>query len=785
MPLRMTQKLESLNKNDIINFTYNLCTIMGISKRIDEIIDCRKGRGDYEGKGHLQVVSSKITFFENIKQILEDYSNFRDKVIREIEHGEGEYYGISIEDPIFEHKIISANPDNVIAKVKKALAILGELKTRFDRETINISVIGRAGQGKSRLLQSISGVDNAIIPADSGGDCTGAKSVICNTPEKLHAIINCYNEKELLEQVQKYLDALNYGKTLGSVSQIPNIDVIAIGQKELTNKQESYYARLLSYVNHYDEYSNLIGSAFSVDDQNDIRQYVAQYLLDRTEVYKYLAVKEVRIYTPFNYPDAGKIMLVDTIGLGDTSIGLREKMLDTLINDSDAAIMLRRPDKERDGVRVEDDELYDMINERMTGRDIEKWLFYVLNIYADNHVTGENLYKQLLRKFGKSLKAAFIKKIDCADKIAVEEELIIPMLDILAKNLEKIDNSLLDSANKLFTECYNDFFTLSEKVKSLSDSNFTKALNTGGLFDTLYEDDLKLARKLEELNMEYKDHTRKCIDIENEVKKSISTIINKCPTYDEILDLLKDGKTHPTSLYEKMSDQYRASISDEFNEINKDTIVALQEGLKHSIIEALRADDGGKLNVIPLNTDNDTPDKIEWLEAFISQKLTEFPLIRDTFTDILNYRLNIEGMLEYYVNTSLECMDPEEKKKFSRIDFSTAESKADEAGLIEQALLASSQTVANTLINMIQGLLQIPYNSFYARIRKLRERIIFSKNGERELKNMYREFATYIWHDRFASMAIKQVAMQELNTIIDSFASNRTKNLFIIKLDKQ
>lgn len=758
---------------------------MGISEKINDIIDRRKGQGAYEGKGHLQVVLNKITFLERIKQILIDYNNFRNRAFAQIQNKKGEYYEFSMEDPAFEQKIISATPDDAIITVERALDKLKELKVRFERDTINISVIGRAGQGKSRLLQSISGVDNAIIPADSGGDCTGAKSVICNSSEPLCAYINCYNEKELLEQVQRYLDSLNYGEILGSVSQIPAIDTNRIAEKELTNKQESYYERLLAYVNHYNEYSALIGTTRQVSAKDDIRQYVAQYLLDGTKVYKFLAVKEVQICTPFNYADAGKIMLIDTIGLGDTSIGLREKMLDTLVNDSDAAIMLRRPDKERDGVREEDNDLYDMINERMAGRDIEKWLFYVLNIYADNSKTGENLYEQLMRKFGKTLKAAFIKKIDCADKNAVEEKLIIPMLDNLSSNLTDVDNSLLRVANTLLINSYNEFFALGERVKSLSDSNFVKALDAGGLFDTLYEDELNLARKLEELNLQYKNHTVKCEDIENEVKKSLVTITDECPTYDEILNNLKDGKTHPATLYEKMSDQYRALISDKFDEINKETVVALQEGLKHSIIEVLRADDGGRLNIVPLNTENSAPDNIEWLDAFITQKLTEFPIVKEAFLDILNYRLNIEGMLEYYVNTSLEYLDPEEKKKFTRIDFSSVESKEEEAELIEQALLAAARDVAHTLVNMIQDLLQIPYNSFYARIRKLRERIIYSKHGGRELKNLYRQFATQIWRERFAMVATKQVTMGELNAICDKFVNNRIKSQFIVKLENQ
>ncbi len=736
----------------------------------------------------MQVVLNKINFFGKIKQVLEEYTAFRNKVISQIERETGDYYGMCLEDPTFEQKINAASADVVIAKVESALKKLEELKIRFERETVNISVIGRAGQGKSRLLQSISGVNNAIIPADSGGDCTGAKSVICNSETPLHAVIHCYSEKELIEQVQKYLDALNYGHTLGSVAQIPNIDTAKIGGQKMTNKQDSYYRRLLAYVEHYKDYSSLIGNDLSVNSADEIRQYVAQYLPGKppVKVYLFLAVKEVQIFTPFNFPDAGKIMLVDTIGLGDTSIGLREKMIDTLINDSDAAILLRRPDNERDGIREEDNELYDLINDRMKGRDMEKWLFYVLNIYGSNEGPGENLYEELMLKFGKTIKAAFIEKIDCADTKAVEDKLIIPMLSNLSMNLTEVDNSLMHIANDFLSECFDDFFELSGKVQLLADSSFKKDLNTGGLFDMLYEDELGLARKLEELNLRYRDHTQKCKDIEDDVKKSISHIISTCPTYDNILDNLKSGRadSHPSIVYENMSDYYRASISDKFDEINRGTIVELQEGLKNSIIDVLRCEEGGKLDVVPLNCEEESSDNLIWLETFISQKLSDYPLVRRAFEEILNYRLNIEGMLEYYVNVSLECMNPEEKKKFAKIDFSKAESKEKEADLIEQALLSASSTVANTLISLIQDLLQIPYSSFYARIRKLREKIIYSKEGERELKNMYREFATYIWRDRFASVATKQVAMQELNSIIDSLAEYRVKNLFTLKIEK-
>lgn len=756
---------------------------MTIGDRINDIIDRRKGRGNYVGKGHLKVVTDKIAFLNNLKEVIERYDNFRSTALSQIECKNGDYYTMSIEDPIFERKLSSASSDKVLERIELSQEKLRELQVRFERDTINISVVGRAGQGKSRLLQSISGVDNAIIPADKGGDCTGAKSVICNAPGPLHAIIHCYSEKELLEQVQKYLDELNYGKTLGSVSQIPLINVSAFDKKSMTSRQKSLYKKLCNYVDNYSTYSFLLGTSPEVKDPEEIRKYVAQKLLDGTKVYFFLAVKEAQIFTQFNYADAGQIMLVDTIGLGDTSIGLRDKMVDTLVNDSDAAILLRMPSTVRDGVREEDDELYDLISTRTKGRDLSKWLFYVLNCYGDNKDNGDALYSELEEK---SLNLAFLKKIDCANKDEVESQLIVPMLEMLSANLKSVDNSLMSSVNEYLIECYTEFFSFCNRVQSLSDNNFKKDLNTGGLFDILYEDDLALGRMLEEYNQNYKDHSLICEEIEVQVKNSIAKIHTICPEHDEIVSALKTGKlgAHPSTVYEKMSDHFRADICDIFDEINRSTIVNLQERLKNDLITILRSAEGGKLNAIPVNTDSDNPTQNEWLNAFISQRLNDFPLVRAAFENVLNYRLNIEGILEYYVNVSLEYFDPEEKSKFTKIDFQDAQDKEEEAELIEQGLLTSASVAANTLLDLIKDLLKIPYNSFYARTRKLREAILYSKEGERELKNMYREYATYIWRDRFMAVATKQVAMKELYDIIDSMSQYRTKSLFIVNIEQ-
>ena len=48
------------------------------------------------------------------------------------------------------------NLTDIQSSINEELGALGKLKNRFSRNTLNIGVIGRARQGKSRLLQSLS-----------------------------------------------------------------------------------------------------------------------------------------------------------------------------------------------------------------------------------------------------------------------------------------------------------------------------------------------------------------------------------------------------------------------------------------------------------------------------------------------------------------------------------------------------------------------------------------------------------------------------------------------------
>lgn len=758
---------------------------MPITDRINNIIDRRIGRNDYKGKGHLEVIKKKAEFFQETLTLLEEYKDLRDIIIGQITAQQGEYYQLHLEDPAFLQKIEAADPASVLTHILQCKNECDRLEKRFNRDTINISVVGRARQGKSRLLQSISGLPNEIIPADDGGDCTGAKSIISNSQGPTHAVVYFYSEVEIINVVNDYLKALGSEMTIGSINQIPHINVEQIEATITTGTDKtSLLGHLKKYVQQFSSYAALLGTSLPVSEPKEIRRYTSQYLSDGQKTFEYLGVKEVKIFTEFNYKDAGKIQLVDTIGLFDTALGLEQKMMRTLADESDAAILLRLPNPQGDHVDEHDNKLYNDIEKNLGQTTLSKWLFYVLNVWDANQKSGAYMNDQLQEQLGKTLRAAFVKQVNCANQQDVEEEIVIPILETLSSNLAEVDNNFMATANTLFSDCYSSFVDLCKKVNNVLNSNFKQSLKVGGLFDQLYTKELKLAQRLEELSKKYAGKERECEEIKEEISKVLKTLKGFCPTKDEIFERLSRGDvhSHPQIVYHNMADYTRAAISDRFEEINRSTIVQLQEGVKKEIIEALQSEDGGKLGLIPTSTESDTPSSKEWMCAFIEQHLGDFPLLKVAFENIIEYRLNIEGLLEYRVNNSIEHLEPE-SPLFEQHQFIEGD-RNEIAEEIHQAILSAIPIIAEKLLASITDLLYIPYNSFNAHIKKLRERIIYSEEGQQELKEFYRDNASFIWRDRFAAIVSKQTALEALSKINEQMSKKRSKGLFTIRIDE-
>ena len=132
----------------------------GINERIESILQQRKPMSESVKKS-LDMLSGVSNALANFSKSCRPILDQSDSAHREI-------------------KQIFDDANEISDKVEDLRPHLERLKNRFSRKTLNIAVIGMARQGKSRLLQTITGLTSEEIPDGNKAHCTGVRSDIIN-----------------------------------------------------------------------------------------------------------------------------------------------------------------------------------------------------------------------------------------------------------------------------------------------------------------------------------------------------------------------------------------------------------------------------------------------------------------------------------------------------------------------------------------------------------------------------------------------------------------------------
>ena len=265
-----------------------------ISQTIDAIIDERKQR--------LTIIEDAIKKVETSETAVQAF--------KEVQHKMNfETLGISkdIADKI--GNISFSDYDKALQVCK---AELKRLKIRFSRDKINISFVGRAGQGKSLVLQKMSGLGGTVIPSAAGSDCTGAKSIITNTEgvDKPYAEITFFSEEEMVQIINKYLENIfeNDSHNISNLDQVEGLGWV-FDERDTLGTTRAKKNELRKYIDHMEEIRpNLRKKACRIEEEK-IEEYVAMYKStdDSAKYWNYLSVKCANIHCTFPKKDAGKI----------------------------------------------------------------------------------------------------------------------------------------------------------------------------------------------------------------------------------------------------------------------------------------------------------------------------------------------------------------------------------------------------------------------------------------------------------------------------------------------
>lgn len=787
-----------------------------INQQIQQIITKRKER-------RLPLIEEKIAFVDSLLQKVNSLDSLISEIKCQCEIKKGSYYAILASDPGMELRLQNVSTEDTRTAITELQRELIRLKIRFSRKSISLQVFGMAGSGKSTFIQSVTGLDNDVVLASEGGHCTGVSSFIYNS-DHFEARVYLYTESEMLALFNKNLEALEkrFNPTvtpilLHNFHEIQNFKVENVGLPATMDGRLS----VMKYVDNFTLISNLISGHdangqplqdfrqdadgrkyIQITDATKVQQWVAQHNGHHTSdpeyvaYLNYLAVNRVDIYKKFLCEDAGDIVLMDNVGLGDASndVSTEQHMYQAIADNSDAVILLYQP-KPNSGWRGEEDSINGRLNNirfKNAYQGIERMdvheLYFLLNERNTPGFDNSKDCPEVVKAFRAQPyeRKETILIANAADKESTRKKAIEPILSQLMEHLDEIDARMIASVNTLGQRVYSTYKILNDSVSSVISGEMKQGTNELRKFRELYHNDLTFSNELKKLDQKYyTDRNKPCPAVKNNIEKVIASLIQLIDLPSMIIEDVKKGDKSTNQILEKYCKIFRNRIYKAYDNVNSNVLVPLQERLKSEIITVLF--NNARLGRIPL-TEYAVEDgaSVNWLQTFINEKVdkTLYPFLNNALNFVLDYKISIEGLMEYNV---AKCLDTLDKNSPAFRPMTSLNGLPDEvqAKKIWSEIVSRASLIQIAMQGWKDDFSLIPSHSFYACISMFRDMLVDDTNTaiSEELYNFYSENRMSIWRKEFASIAQEAEAFGKWNENSSALAEMCKKNSFIITIN--
>ena len=338
---------------------------------------------------------------------------------------------------------------------------------RLRRDNIHIGVAAKAGQGKSQLLQMLSGLGNEQIPTGGGGACTAVRSIVHNSTSR-RAVVHYLTPMELLEKkvypsYEPVDEDLRHPKrpfALGLAgkpnsldeflhAELPTVEPATGLPTQGVNNWNDNVIPLQKALNIHPELKLLLGRSPEVVPLEEVRSFLVK---DKGET-KHHVVSFVELWTPFEVGLPEGLTVYDLPGLEDPTPGIRDDMLESVKSDADVVFFLLKPptDGERTLWKDEDNASVDLLNSVYPLEEVkpQDWIQLILNEDTrDGHknrasinlLLGKNLDGTPSELFASKIPKGFTPVVcNCGSKEAVRQ-MVDDNIDSLVKQTGRIDD---------------------------------------------------------------------------------------------------------------------------------------------------------------------------------------------------------------------------------------------------------------------------------------------------------------------------------------------------------
>jgi len=640
---------------------------------------------------------------------------------------------------------------------------VSNIEKRFSRGTINIGVAGTAKNGKSTLLQKISGLSNTEIPADIV-PCTGTMSKVFHDESNPHAVIEFYSKQEFLKEIlYPYFERLGLRKPVSleefSDKTLPEFEVPDGPEKHSLNAKYSDLKRIHSA---FPMFSELLGQSPKSVKLEEIQAYIVK----SEERTSYLAVKTANIYTKFPNCDVTGLCLVDLPGL-EAAEGFEKKLVTSLEQQVDAVILVKMPNP---GGAIWDDgdfKVIGLINSAIKEINLADWLFTALNELDDgsNKETVQYLLKHPPNIHGSKPLSQTANFYDAAQ---VDLRVFSPVLKHIEQNLESIDrqhvkrlaqrmesirdtlSNLLSSARAefhpqvedadIFEELFDDFMgKLENGLVDIADSQ------RGIAFDDF---ETKVKEVCEQATQAHQDSQFSILPTAAELKRERR---NKETWSDVVPQYIRKLRVFLSHFLTEQLDSYFSKRVDE----------VLGQLLTDIFPESLQS-----LSVRRTNAVLSEPRSIiVGLQQLVDK--TKQPTLYASFDHIANFNLSYRVLFEYLVRSEISLLNPSHPKGDEAIKQLTYDNSIDRAQEIVDGLDKFYQDTIYLISEKLVNSQLDPQETVASWVEGIKDRLVTTKSVKREWKTFLRHWRKELWSEEIGEIVRTKEFCEHWENAID------------------
>ena len=383
---------------------------------------------------------------------------------------------VAANNPDLQTKLGSVSYETALQLLEVAIEAGDQAVKRLSRESINIGVAGKARQGKSQVLQMLTGLNDKQIPTGDGGYCTGSRSVIRNAGKNL-AQVYFKESADLMQQIILPLcTSLGVSPRPGSVRSFVQTSLPAQPNDIDKVNEWNNLDELQRDLRDNPELMEKLDAQPIEVDFNDLRRYVTKDEGDKW----FQVVDHVYVETCFDSGLPQGMKVFDLPGLEDPTQGVLETMLTSIKKDADIVFLMRKPDPMGDDWGQGDIKINNDLQKIYAKDGIEPkdWLLLVMNHVREHEKIDKDGKRKLIPDNEKNLDKMLgnvqyrfpgfcAVKCDCGSKDAVRA-MVNENIEVLVQQTSRIDDMQIRQADVSFNTAIGEVRALYDALRNAS-----------------------------------------------------------------------------------------------------------------------------------------------------------------------------------------------------------------------------------------------------------------------------------------------------------------------------